>query len=345
MPVVIHQLRTMKFRLGLLATLLAVPALGVHGVAFADGTYTVDSTADRVDADPGDGVCRDAAGTCTLRAAVMEANADSTADVIVLPAGRYVLSIPPPPTDFGDQLSGSDPAAGDLNVSQPVTIRGAGAGETVVDGNRQSRIFSNAASTTITDLTLTHGEVPPPPFSAPSGGGAIWNSATLTLARVAVVANTAEYGAGVFNSPGSFLTIRDSVVADNVGNEAGGIRFDSGGLVVNTTITRNRVERRTDRLGEFSGYGGGIDSRGAGGTLEIIGSVITDNYASDGGGGVNVSQGYFPVFPVPGQTVVRLKDTAVTGNRSAAGPSDCRSSAGVLEGQGGNTDSDSSCPD
>lgn len=322
----------MKLRLGLLAALLAVPTLGVHGVAHAAATYTVDSTADRIDADPGDGVCRDSTGACTLRAAVMEANADSATDVIVLPAGRYVLSIPPPPTDFGDQFTGSDPATGDLNLSQPVTIRGAGAGETVIDGNRQSRIFSNAASTTITDVTLTHGQVQPPPLSAPSGGGAIWNSATLTLERVAVVANTAEYGAGVFNSPGSFLTIRDSVVADNSGNEAGGIRFDSGGLVANTTITRNRVERRTDRFGELSGYGGGIDSRGAGGTLEIIGSVITDNYASDGGGGINASQGYFPLYPIPGQTVVRLKDTTVTGNRSAAGPSDCRSSAGVLEG-------------
>lgn len=317
---------------GLLAGLLAVPALIVHGVASADASFTVDSTADRVDAAPGDGVCRTAAGTCTLRAAVMEADAGGTADVIVLPAGRYVLTIPPPPTDFGDQFSGSDPATGDLNLSQPVTIRGAGRGETVIDGNRQSRIFSNGATSTVTDVTLTRGQVPLPPSGLPSGGGAIWNSATLTLERVAVTANTAEYGAGVFNSPGSFLTIRDSVVADNVGNEAGGIRFDSGGLVVDTTITRNRVERRTDRFGELSGYGGGIDSRGAGGMLDIIGSVITGNYASDGGGGVNVSQGYFPVYPIPGQTVVRLKDTTVTGNHSAAGPSDCRSSAGILEG-------------
>lgn len=334
----------MRIRPGLLAVFLATPLVGLPGVAQAETVYTVDSTADRVDAAPGDGVCRDAVGACTLRAAVMEANSDAEADVIVLPLGRFVLTMPPAPWDNGDPITGTDPATGDLNISEPVTIRGAGTQDTVIDGNLQSRILSNGATLTVADLTLTRGKVPPPRFG-PSGGGAIWNSATLTLTRVAIVANTAEYGAGVFNSPGSYLSIRDSLVADNTGNEAGGIRFDSGGLVVNTTITRNRVELRPDRLGESSGYGGGIDSRGAGGTLDIIGSVITDNYASEGGGGLNVSQGYFPVYPVPGQTVVRLKDTTVTGNRSAAGPSDCRTAAGVLQGQGGNTDSDGSCPD
>lgn len=45
-------------------------------------TFTVKSTADTVDAKPGDGVCADSCGNCTLRAAIMEANAFPGDDTI-----------------------------------------------------------------------------------------------------------------------------------------------------------------------------------------------------------------------------------------------------------------------
>src|SRR3990170_869075 len=38
-------------------------------------TFAVNTTADTPDANPGDGVCADTTGLCSLRAAVMEANA------------------------------------------------------------------------------------------------------------------------------------------------------------------------------------------------------------------------------------------------------------------------------
>ena len=59
-----------------------------------DSAFSVDSTTDAVDAVPGDGVCATAATECTLRAAIMEANALPGPDAIVVPAGTYVLSIP-----------------------------------------------------------------------------------------------------------------------------------------------------------------------------------------------------------------------------------------------------------
>jgi hypothetical protein len=79
-----------------LLSVLAVIALlffGANRPAHA-ATFTVNSTADAVDAHPGDGVCADASGHCTLRAAVMEANALSGPDTITLPAGTYTLTIP-----------------------------------------------------------------------------------------------------------------------------------------------------------------------------------------------------------------------------------------------------------
>jgi CSLREA domain-containing protein len=45
-------------------------------------TFTVTSTADTVDATPGNGICADASGACTLRAAMREANQDAGNDII-----------------------------------------------------------------------------------------------------------------------------------------------------------------------------------------------------------------------------------------------------------------------
>ena len=57
-------------------------------------TFEVTSTADAVDADPGDGACDDGTGRCTLRAAIMKANAREGRIGITLRAGTYALSIP-----------------------------------------------------------------------------------------------------------------------------------------------------------------------------------------------------------------------------------------------------------
>lgn len=54
--------------LALASNLLAVPAA-------AQATFTVTSVADQQDPNPGDGVCETASNTCTLRAAIQEANA------------------------------------------------------------------------------------------------------------------------------------------------------------------------------------------------------------------------------------------------------------------------------
>ncbi len=55
--------------------------------------FMVTDPYDATDANAGDGICADADGHCTLRAAVQESNALAGADIIVLPAGTYTLSI------------------------------------------------------------------------------------------------------------------------------------------------------------------------------------------------------------------------------------------------------------
>ena len=76
--------------LGLLAVLVLV---GAGNPAHA-ATFNVSTTTDAVDTNPGNGICADAAGNCTLRAAIMEANASAGNDTITLPAGTYHLEHP-----------------------------------------------------------------------------------------------------------------------------------------------------------------------------------------------------------------------------------------------------------
>ncbi len=78
----------------------------------AQNTYTVDVTGDNGDADPGDGECETTSGNCTLRAAIEEANASSSEDII----------------EFGAIAPEGGPAqitpSSQLTVTETVTIDG-----------------------------------------------------------------------------------------------------------------------------------------------------------------------------------------------------------------------------
>ena len=63
------------------AAALALIAFATAGTAPA-GTFVVDSVGDAPDADLTDGICRTSLGTCTLRAAIEQANASAGADTI-----------------------------------------------------------------------------------------------------------------------------------------------------------------------------------------------------------------------------------------------------------------------
>ena len=181
--------------------------------AFA-ADFTVNDTTDAVDVNPGDGICATATPTCTLRAAVMEANALLGADTITVPVGLYTLEITGVdefPFDAGGEyvvvhnLDGASDvdllgyqlaAQGDLDITEDVTITGAGPGNdaatsTIVQWgvrppwldatptnqvpdltNRTDRIFhiravaANIANVTISGMTLLNGDVGLIPTSA-----------------------------------------------------------------------------------------------------------------------------------------------------------------------------------
>src|SRR5687768_16373064 len=69
--------------------------LGLQAAAASTGTtFVVNTAGDALDARVGNGACGTRVGTCSLRAAVQEANALPGPDVIEVPAGTYALAIP-----------------------------------------------------------------------------------------------------------------------------------------------------------------------------------------------------------------------------------------------------------
>jgi CSLREA domain-containing protein len=131
--------------------LLSVAFTLFGAISSAGADFVVDSTVDSVDAVPGDGICADADGACTLRAAVIESNHFSGPDTISIPAGAYVLTIGGAPEDYA--------LAGDLDVLDAVSIRGAGATVTSIDGAGAESVLSFAEDTpdqlAISDLAIT----------------------------------------------------------------------------------------------------------------------------------------------------------------------------------------------
>ena len=235
--------RPRRVRGGMVVVAAALCVAGAGAQAAHATDFVVDSTADVPDAKTGDHMCRTDTATCTLRAAVQEANADGGANTIFLPPGHYRLSIPPTTPEAGSP--GQDDAGrGDLDITAALVIRGAGAGQTIVDGGGLDRVFSIASNVTasISDMTITGGDATGGGTARGiSMGGGLFNQGTVTLERLRMVGNNADGGGAVFSIPGSYITIRDSLLAHNTAYEAGAIRFDSGGELINSTVTDNTL--------------------------------------------------------------------------------------------------------
>ncbi len=266
-------------------------------------TFTVNYAGDKADILPGDGVCETATngGDCTVRAAVQEADALAGADLIVIPAGTYNLTIAPAGTaDYS-------PATGDLELLEDVQIRGAGAGLTIIDGGGLDRIFEVApfggsVAAVIEGLTIRNGNA--------DGGGGILNYTDLTLRHCAVTENTTDNsgGGGIKSATGSTLLVEDCVISNNdeTNSSGGGIAalgtatftlrdslvegntaaFTGGGLSLEGTSTiegttiRNNV---ANTPAAFTFYGGGGIASEA--ILTIRNSTLRDNVSTNTGGG------------------------------------------------------------
>jgi CSLREA domain-containing protein len=221
----------------------------------AGNTYVVNSTADTPDADVGNPACADASGHCTLRAAIMQANFVTGLDTITLPSGVYLLTRPG--DDDADVL-------GDLDIADDLTIRGAGSGLTIVDGNgavtndRVFQILSSAKETSFSGLTIRNGKKV---ATFDEGGGLYWDGGggQLHLSDVVVEGNSAYYGGGLYlnySTSGDVVDLNHVVVHANTATAA------AGGLGVNFSDLAT-FDLRNSRVYSNTAYqGGGVYFQG-----------------------------------------------------------------------------------
>jgi uncharacterized repeat protein (TIGR01451 family) len=288
------------------AALLALAFLGTPALASPGwtATFTVDTTLDVVDALPGDGSCATATGACSLRAAVQESRALLGPDTIILPSGIYTLTI--------GGAGNNSATSGDLDISETLTIAGAGARTTIIDGNGLDRVFDvrNPVPVSISGVTIRNGAVP----GVSDGGGIAAVSGPLTLTGVTFIGNTAGRNGGAISASGGSMVLTDVALIGNSAGDAGGIFMQSGTLsLTNVTISGNSA----------AADGGGLQVANVVATLTNV--TITANSAASGGG----------IFRTVGGIVV-LTNTIVANNAGG----NCE--AAVVSG-GNNVDSGSTC--
>ncbi len=253
----------------LLVFVLAFVVLHLHEVPVAHAaTITVTTAADELNND----------GDCSLREAIQAANTDTAVDacpagsgddIITLPAGTYTLTL----SGVGEDGN----TTGDLDITDNLTINGAGAASTVIDGGGIDRVLHILGiSVTINGVTITNG------YSSGGGGGIYNHAGTLTLNRSVVSGNSAGDaggGGGIYNNQGT-VTLNSTTVSGNTADYGGGIYsyryYTSIGVL---TLNYSTVS------GNWASKGGGISNNK--GTVTLNNSTISSNTANvDGGGGI-----------------------------------------------------------
>ncbi|MBL1127171.1 MAG: hypothetical protein HND44_01485 [Chloroflexi bacterium] len=233
-----------------------------------------------------------------------------------------------------------------LSVAKNVTLQGADAATTIVDGSQAGRViqmdFLPAYDLTIRNLSLRNGTggilassgrlwLESSRVYANDAGGAFYDEGGgLYLWGAAVISNTAvynnqgQYGGGIY-AVGA-LTVTNSAIYANTASESGGGLQSSligGGAVTiqNSTISGNQANTA-----------GGLDVTAAGTAVTLRHVTIASNQTAVGSnvpGGVRLALG----------VSASLVNTIITAN---GGSSQCYSNA-AFTSLGGNLSSDSSC--
>jgi len=266
------------------------PAPGVNAA-----TISVNTTTDEYGTGSG----------CSLREAVQAANGDavfggcpagSGDDLITLPAGTYTLSI----AGTGEDAN----ATGDLDIATNLTVVGAGAGVTAVDGGGIDRVLhvdpAGAGITVeMTDVTIRGGQ----PAALQDGGGMLNNGATLELDHVAVTGNQADDGGGIDNDgTADFLMLNGTLSGNTAADDSGGADLEENATLTNVTVSGNTA----------GGDGGGLRSFSAI-TVSVNNVTVTGNTADSDADGTGDGGGFFR-----STGTVSFSNTLVAGNNDAS---------------------------
>lgn len=237
--------------------LLSCLATLLMAASASAATFEVDDVADGVDVAPGDGSCATALATCTLRAAVQEANALAGDDRVRVPAGTYELTIAGAFENAG--------ATGDLDVTGRLRIVGDGTDATVVDARGLDRVLDvqPGARVNLVRLAVRGGKA-----SNTETGGGIHTGANsrLVLKRVLVESNEALVGGGIGGN--GRVKIGASTVRDNLAEAGGGLATTTDASIRTSTFDGNTA----NGIGAFFGHDVAAEGPAA---VSIVNSTIT----------------------------------------------------------------------
>jgi predicted outer membrane repeat protein len=311
---------------------------------------------------------------CTLREAVIAANADPDPDIVFLPSEDYFLT--------QDGTGEDSSLTGDLDITGTLTILGevdGGRGPDDVEENDEGLSWGEPIS--VIDATFLEGlkEVPlldtPPDRALHVPGG----DSELTLSGVViqhgrveeptVPDSTVNYGGGgvLVDDASSSLAIGDSWVMDNETQVDGGGIYFEGGPASTLFLNNSRVSANE----ATAGTGGGIAVPGddasitiratiLGGEAHSAGNFVSSenvgfgNTAAAGGGGISIGgertslnaerseiHNNFAGLPGGGGIAITgpnaaaaLTDTAVTENETNGGGDDRPDGGAVYLGAG-----------
>jgi len=220
--------------------------------------------------DTADGKCD---ADCSLREAIIAANASPGEDIVILPTGTYTLNI------AGTDEDGS--ATGDLDITDHLTIKGESAANTIIDGAEIDRVIDidpvgSGLIVEISDVKVKNGNAPNVSDIACLSGGGIDNRGTLTLTNVTITANTAIHvggnGGGLHNL-GS-MSLSNVIISSNTGYFAGGIANEGTLTVVDSEVSGNISSGAIGSAGGFFNNG----------TATLINTRVNNNSANVGGG-------------------------------------------------------------
>lgn len=208
-------------------------------------------------------------GNCTLREAIIAANTNSAvdacpagsgADTLTLPAGTFTLTIP----GTSENLA----STGDLDIYDDLTIVGASATTTVIDGGGIDRVLEmyDDAVVHLTRLAVTGGNQ-----TAAGTMIRLAGTAQLTLSAVRIYGAPTGVSYALYQITNTQLTVLSSLFDSNL---SGGLytQSNSATTIVNSTFSENT-----------SSNGGGLSSAG---TLVVVNSTFSGNSASFNGGGM-----------------------------------------------------------
>lgn len=121
--------------------LVAPDITGGLSTYFVEFNVSASGDPNTIDLNPGDGICADTSGRCSLRAAFEEMNTDVNRSALIdIPAGTYNLTSGLP-----------------YNLLGVVYIRGAGKNLTILDGGGQTPIFVVTNPNNVNSVTIVDG--------------------------------------------------------------------------------------------------------------------------------------------------------------------------------------------